>query len=153
MIRQPWFSASAATRASVRVPNNPASSIHITCPPTCSCNFELCNRASTVSALMNPASDRSTPRDASADGAKVNTFCPHRSIAATASFIIVVLPVPAPPRMAVTRSVLCKTWRTASRCSSESTWFWNWYAAAVNGMNFPRPAWTKSMSRLSSAST
>jgi len=102
---------------------------------------------SPVSALANPASDRRTPRDAFADSAKVKTFCPRSSIAATASFIGVVLPVPAPPRMAVTLSVLCRTWRTASRCSAESISFRNWYAAAVNGLNFPRPLWTKSMSR------
>ncbi len=48
-----------------------------------------------------------TPRDASAEGANVKTFRPVDSIAATASCIIVVLPVPAPPRMAVTRSLLC----------------------------------------------
>ena len=70
-----------------------------------------------VSASSNP-SLLSTPRDASADGAKVNTRTPEAWMPSTASIISVVFPTPAPPRMAVTKSRLLHTCRTAACCCS-----------------------------------
>jgi hypothetical protein len=92
--------------------------------------LEFCSSISTVSALANPASDRRTPRAASADGANVKTLNPVDSIAATASFIIVVLPVPAPPRTAMTRSLLCKNMQHRIALFVESSLFWKLYDIA-----------------------
>ena len=57
---------------------------------------------------------------ASADGAKVKTCLPFFSIASTASDIIEVLPVPAPPRISITRSGELRTCSTALRWSALS---------------------------------
>ena len=124
MIRQFSFSARSATRASVRTLKSPASSIQITRPRTCVLQFLILQQCLDRLGIgksgirpQHPARGFRRRRE------RENFLRRSDSMAATASFIIVVLPVPAPPRMAVTRSVLCRTCRTALRCSSESFGF------------------------------
>ena len=101
-----------------RVPSWLASSTRITPPLAASFISSSFRNLATVSALAKPASSRSTSRLALTDWARATTGLPASARASPISCSSVVFPVPATPRIIITRSREPSTWRTAAFCPS-----------------------------------
>ena len=135
-----------------RVPSWLASSTRMTPPLADSCISSSFRNLATVSALAKPASSRSTSRLALTDWARATTGRPASARASPISCSSVVFPVPATPRIIITRSREPSTWRTAAFCPSLNQSREHGRSGSPSGRQRPRPWRAKSISRDSRAS-
>ena len=129
-----------------------ASSTRMTPSLADSCISSSFRNLATVSALAKPASSRSTSRLAFTDWARATTGRPASASASPISCSSVVFPVPATPRIIITRSREPSTWRTAAFCPSLNQSREHGRSGSPSGRNRPRPWRAKSISRDSRAS-